>query len=117
MIKHLTRSVLDANRHDFFDNLEIGDVFTYTQATVLSEVTKFAADAHVDIKYCGAFTCKILDKDKMRYGAVLVFKEDVPKEQAEAVLKSLSAILDCHPLSPLVHSFDPRFGGPVWYIP
>jgi len=47
-------------------------------------------------------------------GAVLVFKQGVTEEQAKEAIKRLKDVLS---YEPNVHSFDPKWGGPVWYIP
>lgn len=53
-------------------------------------------------------------------GTVLVFKPGVTQEQAEKRLKALSDILDGDYYvgsKPRVETFNPEWGGPVWYIP
>lgn len=47
-------------------------------------------------------------------GAVLIFKEGVDKAEAQRALTKLYDVLK---YEPNVHTFDPKWGGPVWYIP
>jgi hypothetical protein len=47
-------------------------------------------------------------------GTVLIFREDVSKEEAEKALKALRSVL-AYPAR--VKMFDPRWGEPVFYIP
>ena len=47
-------------------------------------------------------------------GAVITFKDGVTKKQAEEALKAIRDLCD---YPPRVNLFDPRWGGPVWYIP
>lgn len=60
-------------------------------------------------------------------GSLLVFKIGTPMEEIDLVLKMLvgSEILDPHftvetvgqKRVPPLHEFNPKVGGPVWYIP
>jgi hypothetical protein len=83
-----------------------------------------------------------------RLGSVIIFKEGVTPEQAEAALESIRDVLDLpeevskpvpagrqfneelqvwkdcvryerqpFQMADKIHSFDPTYGGPVWYIP
>ena len=57
---------------------------------------------------------------KLRYGAVIVFKDGITKEQAENLLRALVAreLIDADHLgSRWVHGFNPDHGEPVFYIP
>lgn len=47
-------------------------------------------------------------------GTVLIFREDVTKEQAEEALEALRGVL-AYPAQ--VKMFDPQWGEPVFYIP
>lgn len=49
-----------------------------------------------------------------QHGAVIVFRPDVSKEQAEKALEKLASLLD-H--TPRVNSFNPDWGYPVFYVP
>ncbi len=60
-----------------------------------------------------------------RLGSVIVFKEGVTAEEAEAILLSLKDKVEI-PIdwetnepsaSRMLHSFNPNYGGPVWYVP
>jgi hypothetical protein len=62
--------------------------------------------------YPGRTTKRNTSKDQA--GAVLVFKPGVTKEQAQAALKKLQDLLE-H--TPHVNTFNPEWGGPVWYVP
>lgn len=56
----------------------------------------------------------------IRHGTVLVFKEGVTKEQAEKALETIKDVIDLDNYvakKPTVHEFDPKLGGPVWYLP
>lgn len=59
---------------------------------------------------------------EVRIGAVVVFGEGVDRQMAEAFLRNMEKrlVLDgsqwVDGVTP-VHEFDPRSGGPVWYIP
>ncbi|GAG34756.1 unnamed protein product [marine sediment metagenome] len=55
-----------------------------------------------------------MEYNPTRTGAVLVFKEGVNEEDAAKALEKLKALLD-H--TPRVNTFDPEWGGPVWYVP
>lgn len=55
-----------------------------------------------------------VDTNKKRHGAVLVFKSNVSKKEIERILAEIADKLQ-H--TPIVHEFDPNYGGPVWYIP
>lgn len=63
----------------------------------------------------------MLKYNSTKVGAVLVFKDGVTEEQATNALKMLKDVLDenywNHIKLGLVQSFDPNYGGPVWYIP
>ncbi len=53
-------------------------------------------------------------------GTVLVFREGVCKEEVEHRLKELRDILDETYWvggKPPINSFNPQWGGPVWYVP
>ena len=52
--------------------------------------------------------------NEKRQGAVLVFKSGVSKKEVERILIELADKLQ---YTPIVHEFDPNYGGPVWYIP
>ncbi len=54
------------------------------------------------------------DVSKDQAGTVLVFKPGVTKEQAQKALEKLRDLLE-H--SPHVNTFNPEWGGPVWYVP
>lgn len=47
-------------------------------------------------------------------GTVLVFKQGTNPIEIEEKLKELRDILE---YVPTVHTFNPEWGGPVWYIP
>lgn len=47
-------------------------------------------------------------------GAVVVFKPGVTPQQAAAALAKIADVLESQPR---IERFDPRFGGPVFYIP
>ena len=47
-------------------------------------------------------------------GAVLIFKTGVDEHEATAALEKLADVLQ---YEPRVNTFNPRWGGPVWYIP
>ena len=47
-------------------------------------------------------------------GSVLVFKPGVSEEEARKALEALKDMLD---YQPSVNSFNPAWGGPVWYVP
>ena len=47
-------------------------------------------------------------------GAVLVFKDGVSPEEAQKALAKLQDILQ---YQPNINTFNPNWGGPVWYIP
>lgn len=49
-----------------------------------------------------------------KVGTVLTFKNGVTEEEAAIALEKLYDILD---YEPRIHSFDPKWGGPVWYVP
>lgn len=59
------------------------------------------------------------DLDRVRFGAVVVFKPGTTREEAERVLAALpydpTYVFPQGP--PKVQTFDPEIGGPVWYIP
>ena len=55
-----------------------------------------------------------MEYNPTRSGTVLVFKEGVTEEQARKALEKLKALLD---YTPRINTFDPEWGGPVWYIP
>lgn len=48
------------------------------------------------------------------YGAVVTFKEGTTEEEAKAALEKIADLLD-YPAQ--VNSYDPDWGGPVWYVP
>ena len=61
-----------------------------------------------------------------KLGALVTFKDNVPRHVAEEALRSIGHLIDINkdwetgePLDPgdYVRSYDPRIGGPVWYIP
>lgn len=63
-----------------------------------------------------------------KLGAVVVFKDGVTPEQAEAALLTISHMIEggykrkregewVRTPTPTVHSYDPDYGEPVWYIP
>tara|TARA_Y100000296_G_C5056276_1_gene197445 strand:+ start:351 stop:533 length:183 start_codon:yes stop_codon:yes gene_type:complete len=53
-----------------------------------------------------------------RLGAVIVFKADVDKDEAVALLEKIVDDLATYwEPKDLVHEFDDEMGGPVWYIP
>lgn len=52
--------------------------------------------------------------DPKQAGAVLVFKPGVTPEEAAKALKALEALLE---YTPRVNTFNPDWGGPVWYVP
>jgi len=54
------------------------------------------------------------DTSKDQAGTVLVFKPGVTKRQAEEALRKIESLLES---KPYVNTFDPEWGGPVWYIP
>ena len=47
-------------------------------------------------------------------GTVIVFKETITPLQAAEILNALSPVLES---DAGVQVFDPKYGGPVWYIP
>jgi hypothetical protein len=49
-------------------------------------------------------------------GAVIVFKECVTRACAEAWIDQMQTALD-HKYGTQVGEFDPKYGGPVWYVP
>lgn len=57
---------------------------------------------------------------KKRLGAVIVFRPEVTREQAERILDSMKWVLDgsgwAGGRTP-VHDYIEEHGGPVWYIP
>jgi len=54
----------------------------------------------------------------IRHGAIIVFKPEISKEEADKVLAALlkHELLDAA-WSSTVESFDDTVEGPVWYIP
>jgi len=63
----------DTNLDNFFGELEVGEIFSYSQIFSLNEI-RFLAKSHgVTIEYCapnfkeygeyGCFTCKVIDKE------------------------------------------------------
>jgi hypothetical protein len=60
---------------------------------------------------------------KKQYGALLVFKPGTGKDKAAEALRRLVAegLIDMDyyggALGPTVQTFNPNYGGPVWYIP
>lgn len=55
------------------------------------------------------------EQDGPRFGAVVIFKDGITREQAELILSKL-ATKDLIGYT-RAHAFDPSWGGPVWYIP
>jgi hypothetical protein len=59
--------------------------------------------------------------ENQQAGVVVVFKPGVTVEQAQAALERLRDVIDVdyqYPSGmPRVQVFDPKWGGPVWYIP
>lgn len=53
-------------------------------------------------------------KENQQLGTVLVFRPGVTQKEAEEALKKLREVLQ---YEPNLHSFNPEWGGPVWYIP
>lgn len=62
----------------------------------------------------------------MRTGALIVFKPGMTAEDAEAILGNIASVIDFdyyvgnsdeEKLSNMVHTYDPEWGGPVWYLP
>jgi hypothetical protein len=49
-----------------------------------------------------------------KVGAVIVFRDGTTEKQATDALKKLKDVLD---YQPRIQSFDPNYGGPVWYVP
>ena len=49
-------------------------------------------------------------------GAVLVFRSGSPSDKIDAALKRLvdEGLIE---RPPVVHEFNPEWGGPVWYVP
>ena len=47
-------------------------------------------------------------------GAVLVFKEGVSEKEAALALQKIKELLAG---PPQIASFNPDWGGPVWYVP
>lgn len=52
-----------------------------------------------------------------QFGTVLVFKQGLTKEEIEARLRQIADIVDEDYRQTTVHSFNPDWGGPVWYVP
>jgi hypothetical protein len=55
-----------------------------------------------------------------RVGSVIVFREGITPQEAEAALEKIKDVIDPNYYvggKPPVHKFDDRYGGPVWYIP
>ena len=50
---------------------------------------------------------------QLQVGAVLIFRDDVTKEEATQALLKLSSLLQ----SVRVENFNPDWGSPVWYVP
>jgi hypothetical protein len=53
-----------------------------------------------------------MKQDETRAGAVVVFGPGITTEQAHQILGRIAALE-----SFTVETFDPRIGGPVWYVP
>ena len=55
-----------------------------------------------------------------KVGAVIVFKDGTTEEQASDALEKLRDVLDENYWNKCklgtVQSFDPNYGGPVWYV-
>lgn len=59
---------------------------------------------------------------KKRLGAVIIFREGVTREKAEAMLRGMEdaeVVEGSHWVGGKtpVEEFNPEWGGPVWYIP
>jgi hypothetical protein len=54
------------------------------------------------------------DTSKDQAGTVLVFKPGVSKTEAELALRQIQHLLEHRPH---VNTFNPEWGGPVWYVP
>ncbi|KKM02525.1 hypothetical protein LCGC14_1783580 [marine sediment metagenome] len=60
-------------------------------------------------------------KNKDHLAALIYFREDITEDQARKALQRISPLIEkpfnSDDAGDLVQSYDPRSGGPVWYIP
>ena len=47
-------------------------------------------------------------------GTVIVFKPEVSEEEAKKALAKLAKLCQ---YQPSINTFNPEWGGPVWYVP
>lgn len=60
-------------------------------------------------------------KDTDRLGALINFREGISEADARKALQRISGLIEMpwesEDAGDLLRSYDPRDGGPVWYIP
>lgn len=97
------------------------DVYCLDTNAIDHDKPFYSDDAWIIVEQAMAF----LNNEPLRYGAVVVFPSNYTRKQAEDALAEIHKHIDANYyvshrwslIRDIVHGFDGRHGGPVWYIP